>query len=88
MTRVYGGCIEPGGIDLDDDVEVIECPHCGGDAFERYWETCEAGSIDRNHTIICTACDHAEGDLPDSYFEPHEAERSPEIEALLDELGL
>lgn len=50
MTRVYGGCIEPGGIDLENDVSVLECPHCGGDAFE--------------------------------------ADRSPEIEALLDELGL
>lgn len=61
MTRVYGGCIEPGGIDLDNDVEVIECPHCDGDAFGRYWETCEAGSINLNHTIICTACDHGRG---------------------------
>ncbi|NKW11437.1 hypothetical protein HGG76_28100 [Ochrobactrum tritici] len=61
MTRVYGGCVEPGGFDLDNDLEVVACPDCAGEAFERYWETCEGGSINQNHTIICTECDYAEG---------------------------
>jgi hypothetical protein len=88
MTRVYGGGIELGGIDLDDDIELVECPHCGEDALERYWETCEAGSININHTIICTACDYAEGDLPDSYFEACQDNYDPEIDAILAEMGL
>jgi 5-methylcytosine-specific restriction endonuclease McrA len=90
MTRVYGGCVEPGGFVLDNDVDVIECPSCGGEALSRFWETCEGGAINLNHTIICTECDHAEGDLPDSYFdEPIKDDaRDAEIEALLADLSL
>ncbi|KAB2695415.1 hypothetical protein FHS76_004054 [Ochrobactrum daejeonense] len=88
MTRVYGGCVEPGGFDLDNDLEVVACPECAGEAFERYWETCEGGSINQNHTIICTECDYAEGDLPDSYFEGREDNFDPEIDALLNEMNL
>lgn len=89
MTIVYGNGIEPGGMELDNDVSVIECPHCGAhEALERYWETCDGGSINMNHTIICTVCDYADGDLPDSYFQDYEDNRDPEITALLDELCL
>lgn len=88
MTRVYGGCVEPGGFDLDDDLETIACPDCGGEALSRHWETCEGGSINMNHTIICTECEFAEGDLPDSYYENLEPSFDPEIEALLDAMNL
>ncbi|MEH0295442.1 hypothetical protein V6R98_25145 [Agrobacterium sp. CCNWLW71] len=71
MTRVYSGCVEPGGFDLDDDLEIIACPECAGEAFERYWEACEAGSINQYHTIRCTECGHEEGDLPD-YGDDHD----------------
>ena len=63
-------------------------PHCGEDALERYWETCETGSINLNHTIICTACDYAEGDLPDSYCEACQDNYYPEIDAILTEMEL
>ena len=28
MTQVYGGCIEPGGMELTDEYETIPCPRC------------------------------------------------------------
>jgi DNA-directed RNA polymerase subunit RPC12/RpoP len=84
MTRVYGGCVEPGGFDLDDDLETIECPKCGGAAFERYWEACEAGSINQYHTIRCTECGHEEGDLPD---DDHDFARDAELDEIIAKLG-
>lgn len=90
MTRVYGGCIEPGGFELDNDVEAIVCPSCRGEALSRYWETCEGGSINQNRTIICTECSHAEGDLPDSFYESqaaHEIAYDPELDDIITKLG-
>src|SRR5690606_18569645 len=89
MTRVYGGCVEPDGLDLDNDLQVIACPKCDGEAYERFWAACEGGSIHQYHTIICTECGHAEGDLPDSYFEdPIGGDpRHAELEASIAVLG-
>ncbi|WFS69549.1 hypothetical protein CFBP4996_26520 (plasmid) [Agrobacterium leguminum] len=87
MTTVFGSCIEPGGHELSDEVTVIECRHCGGEAHERFWEACEAGSINSYETIICTACGEAEGDLDDSYYEIDEAARALEYEQILREFG-
>ncbi|PJR10242.1 hypothetical protein CEJ86_29860 [Sinorhizobium meliloti] len=87
MTTVFGGCIEPEGYELSDDTIVTECTWCGGEAHQRFWETCEAGSINLNHTIICTVCGAADGDLDDSYFEGDEAARALEDEQLLAEFG-
>src|SRR5690606_36789800 len=41
MTRVYGGCVESDGLDLDNDLHVIACPKCDGEAYERFWAACE-----------------------------------------------
>ncbi|MFA1677199.1 hypothetical protein ACDY97_31985 [Rhizobium mongolense] len=87
MTTVFGGCIEPEGYELTDDVSITECGSCGGLAHQRFWETCEAGSINLNQTIICTVCGEAEGDLDDSYFEVDEAARARELEQLLANFG-
>jgi DNA-directed RNA polymerase subunit RPC12/RpoP len=86
MTRVYGGCVEPGGFELDDDRDLVACPECGGKAFERYWESCEGGSINQNHTIVCTECDHAEGDLPDDFYEDLDKDETyydPELDDII-----
>lgn len=65
MTRVYGGCIEPGGIELDDTVEMEACPECGRLAHYRYWEACEDGSINTYSSVCCGHCGYFKGDDPD-----------------------
>jgi len=85
-TRVYGGCVEPGGFDLDDDIEAIKCPECGGEAYERYWEACEAGSINQYHTIRCTECGHEEGDLPDD-SDDYDLAHDAELDEIIAKLG-
>ncbi|MFC0808993.1 hypothetical protein ACFHWW_26730 [Ensifer sp. P24N7] len=85
MTTVFGGCIEPDGYELANDVIVTECSHCGGEARHSYWETCEAGSINLNESIICTVCGASEGDLDDGYFEVDEAARALEYDEYIAE---
>lgn len=91
MTRIYGGCVEPGGFDLDNDLDIVACPECGGEAFERYWETCEAGAINQNHSIVCSECDHTEGDLSDDYYadllSDFNVDYDPELDELIGSLG-
>ena len=69
MTIVYGGCIEPGGIELDDETVSVKCPVCQGNAVQRYWESCDGGSINRYSTFACSDCGHLDGDLPDFCFD-------------------
>lgn len=87
MTRVFVTSVEPGGYELDDDMAVITCPKCSGEAIERFFETCDGGSINRNHTIICTECDHATGDLPDGFYRQADHNPDPELDALIGDLG-
>ncbi len=65
MIIVYGGCIEPGGMELDDETVTMKCPACRGKAVQRYWESYDGGSIDQKSTLACSECGHAEGDLLD-----------------------
>ena len=60
MTRAYGGCIEPGGMDLDDHTREIDCPSCGHEkAVERTYEKAE-GCINRYVSVNCSRCGHFE----------------------------
>ncbi|MDF4211173.1 hypothetical protein P2W50_31465 [Pseudomonas protegens] len=63
---VYGSCVEPGGMLLDDDECECECPACGGVAIRRDWESVEGGSINPYWSLHCTACKHRDGDRPES----------------------
>ena len=61
-TRVFGPAVEPGGTDLDDNHDEVQCPACKGKAIARYWEACEGGAINAYNNIHCTVCGHFEGD--------------------------
>ena len=62
MTRVYGGCIEPGGMELQDERVTMNCPKCGHEAIARYWEQADGGCINLCSATYCLSCDYAEGD--------------------------
>lgn len=69
MTIVYGESIEPGGMALDNECSIIDCPNCGKEAAQyRYWEACEGGSINTYHSIYCPECGHREGDMDDDDY--------------------
>ncbi len=59
-TRIYsdnpGACIEPGGYELDNETDVIDCERCGADAIRRNWETVDGGSINAHWRWWCTHC--------------------------------
>lgn len=64
MTRVYGGCIEPGGYELADEHTDCTCPRCGGDARDWFIERNEGGSIETYGGLSCDGCGHREGTHP------------------------
>lgn len=74
MTRVYGGCIEPGGMDLEGRTEEVPCPSCGKPALRRYVELCEGGSINTYDYVRCRACGYRKGEAPDynGWFDPED----------------
>lgn len=89
-TRVFGPGVEPGGMDLDDNHNEVQCPACKGKAIARYWEACEGGAINAYNNIHCTVCGHFEGDtgegdkydhLFESYHDENFAALRAEIEA-------
>jgi hypothetical protein len=43
--RVYGSCIEPGGLELVKSTSTTECDCCGKPANYRHWETLDFGCI-------------------------------------------
>ena len=60
--RVYGGCIEPGGMELDDDTYEAKCPECGSEhARKRSWQGCEGGSINNYWSLNCEDCGYSDG---------------------------
>ena len=70
-TIVYGGCVEPGGIELDDETFRVDCPRCGSaDAVQHVWEACEAGCINGYKNLYCEACGYCEGDSLHPEFDP------------------
>ncbi len=64
MTRAYGGCIGPGGLELDDERSTTPCPHCGGNASAWRIERVEGGSLNLYIGLSCSSCGHAQGDDP------------------------
>ncbi len=65
MTIVYGGCIEPGGMKLDDNCCDVKCPSCGKpNATSRFWEMNDGGCINSYKSIYCKDCGYFEGDDP------------------------
>lgn len=61
MVRVYGACIEPGGIELDNDHDDAPCPTCRKPARHHYFEQVDGGCINVHHTIDCDHCGHRSG---------------------------
>jgi hypothetical protein len=48
-TIVYGSCVEPGGMGLDNSSSEGKCPDCkAAGAVFQYWESCHSGAIN-NH---------------------------------------
>ena len=64
MTIAYGGCLEPGGIELDEEYATSPCPRCAQDA--RIWrvERAESGSLNLSVGLSCSACGFSQGDNP------------------------
>ena len=60
MTRAYGGCIEPGGMELDDERMTLPCPTCTKPARHHFFQRAE-GSLNSYHTIDCDHCGHRSG---------------------------
>ncbi len=61
MTKVYGGCVEPGGMELDDEAYSIECSECGRNAKRHDWESAEGGCINSYWSERCAHCGYADG---------------------------
>lgn len=61
MARVYGPCIEPGGMELDDEYFEAPCPSCGELARNHVFQQVHGGSINAYHTIDCDHCGHSNG---------------------------
>lgn len=79
MTIVYGGCIEPGGMKLDNEVYSTECPQCGQEASKHSWQRCE-GSINHYWSVHCNHCGYRDGnddDDDDRPPYPYELEGGP-----------
>ncbi|MFA4600193.1 hypothetical protein P2A11_21435, partial [Xanthomonas perforans] len=81
MTIVYGGCIEPGGMKLDNEVHSIECPQCGQEASKHSWQRCE-GSINHYWSVHCDHCGYRVGNDDDDDDDdrppyPYELEGGP-----------
>lgn len=67
---VYGGCVEPGGMVLEDETVVdARCPKCHRmTAHYRYWETAE-GCINQHWAVECQSCGHCDGDGYDEQYD-------------------
>ena len=64
MTIVYGGCIEPEGMEIDDVRDVATCPNCDGEAVRWFVEDASSGSVNAYFGLRCDGCGHAEGSHP------------------------
>lgn len=87
-TRVFGPGVEPGGMDLDDNHDEVQCPACKGKAIARYWEACEGGAINAYNNIHCTVCGQFEGDTGegDKYDHLFESRHDEDFAALRAEI--
>ena len=62
MIRVYGGCVEPGGMLLENDGYEEACPACGETATACHWEAAESGAINTYTSLSCAHCGFFETD--------------------------
>ena len=60
-----GGLHGPGGMVLDDTIEMSACPECGKPARYRQWEACEGDSLDTYYRVNCRHGSYFEGDESD-----------------------
>lgn len=58
---VHGGCIEPGGMELDEEHGTGVCPACSGVAHTWFIEAAECGSLNIYSGLACTQCDFEAG---------------------------
>ncbi|CAD0362084.1 hypothetical protein LYZ84_19650 [Xanthomonas hortorum pv. pelargonii] len=85
MTIVYGGCVEPGGMELDEDGYEIECPKCQRTAHRSDWEAVEGGAVNVYWRESCAHCGYRDSNEEDDEFEddddrppyPYELEGGP-----------
>ncbi len=60
MTRIFcdnpGSCIEPGGMELDNDKYEVPCDVCGNNKIIRNWQDLEGGSINNHSSEYCHTC--------------------------------
>lgn len=59
---VFGGLIEPGGMELSDEHREVLCRACGMPADRHLFERLDAGCINSYEHIVCGSCGHEEGD--------------------------
>ena len=87
--RVFGPGVEPGGMDLDENHDEVQCAACKGKAIARYWESCEDGAINAYNNINCTVCGHFEGDTGegDEYDHLFESRHEEGLAAWLAEIA-
>lgn len=64
ITRAYGGCVEPGGMDLTEVYQQQPCPKCGQPAHSWWIERAE-GTLNLYEGLSCTACGYSKGEHPD-----------------------
>ena len=60
MTRVYGPCIEPDGMELESDCSPTSCPKCGKEAKYSAWQELEGGSINFYEETVCGHCGYVQ----------------------------
>ena len=67
MTIIYGNTVEPGGMELDNEVTYGECPECSGRC--RFWdfEDASMGCVNRHWKYTCEECDYRYECLPDHW---------------------
>lgn len=90
MTQIiYGSCVEPGGMLLDDSRYECPCPECGGVAKRHDWQSVEGGGLNPYWSINCPVCGYKDGDYPASIdeFTPFGDVNHEELMAAIESYG-
>ncbi|MCM5547168.1 hypothetical protein, partial [Xanthomonas hortorum] len=73
MTIVCGGCVEPGGMELDQDgYYEIECPKCQRTAHRSDWEAVEGGAVNVYWHESCCHCGYRDSNEEDDEFDDND----------------
>lgn len=64
MTRAYGSCIEPDGMDLANELDTCPCPCCAQTAQRWFIEHAEGGSLNTYSGLSCQSCGLETGSFP------------------------